>query len=354
MSLGLPGAVTTTNVLDAKLVGLPDNRPALTTVSICAVSADAKTSTVAPWVSCVASSEDPAKSKSTLLPGLSDVNRSLIFVNAGLSDAAAKTPSFPELGEDVGDADEDGFGLHPTRAASRIVAIKPARTRNRRMDETLARRRSRSMAWAEESGGGAGPGAAAQWWPNSYRISSTSCRRGISPNCYCPVTSRRDWRHNALRSQASVRSTTAKALVSRPGSGFNVEHEEVMAVEVLVTGGDTELGRTVAEGFHDAGHKVTLVGAPRDDLEIAAKELDADAIVCDTTDPVSLESVRGLFPHHLDTIINVPAPSWDSGDPRTYSLADTSKAWGAALDATVLSAVLTVQAGGCHLRSGGC
>src|ERR1700743_3603660 len=164
MSLGLPGAVTTTNVLDAKLVGLPDNRPALTTVSICAVSAGRKTSTVAPWVSCVASSEDPAKSKSTLLPGWSDVNRSLIFVNAGLSDAAANTTSFPELGEDVGDADEDGFGLHPTRAASRIVATKPARTRNRRMDETLARRRSRSMAWAEESGGGAEPGDAAEAW----------------------------------------------------------------------------------------------------------------------------------------------------------------------------------------------
>src|ERR1700744_4191507 len=209
------------------------------------------------------------------------------------------------------------------------------------------------MAWAEESGGGAGPGAAAQWWPNSYRISSTSCRRGISPNCYCPVTSRRDWRHNALRSQASVRSTTAKALVSRPGSGFNVEHEEVMAVEVLVTGGDTELGRTVAEGFRDDGHKVTLVGARRDDLEIAAKELDVDAIVCDTTDPASLSEVRGLFPHHLDTIVNVPAPTFDAGDPRTYTMSDTANAWRNSLDATVLSAVLTVQAVGDHLRSGG-
>ncbi|HTY34165.1 SDR family oxidoreductase [Mycobacterium sp.] len=126
-----------------------------------------------------------------------------------------------------------------------------------------------------------------------------------------------------------------------------------MAVEVLVTGGDTELGRTVAEGFRDDGHKVTLVGARRDDLEIAAKELDADAIVCDTTDPASLESVRGLFPHHLDTIVNVPAPTRDAGDPRAYSLSDTAAAWRHALDATVLSAVLTVQAVGDHLRSGG-
>ncbi|OMC07842.1 SDR family oxidoreductase [Mycobacterium sp. SP-6446] len=126
-----------------------------------------------------------------------------------------------------------------------------------------------------------------------------------------------------------------------------------MAVEVLVTGGDTELGRTVAEGFRDDGHKVTLVGARRSDLEIAAKELDVDAIVCDTTDPASLEEARGLFPHHLDTIVHVPAPGWDGGDPRTYSMSDTARAWRSALDATVLSAVLTVQAVGDHLRSGG-
>lgn len=126
-----------------------------------------------------------------------------------------------------------------------------------------------------------------------------------------------------------------------------------MAVEVLVTGGDTELGRTVAEGFRDDGHKVTLVGARRSELEIAAKELDLDAIVCDTTDPASLTEARTLFPHHLDTIVNVPAPSREAGDPRTYSIADTADAWRHALDTTVLSAVLTVQTVGDHLRSGG-
>ncbi|MCV7099781.1 SDR family oxidoreductase [Mycobacterium palustre] len=126
-----------------------------------------------------------------------------------------------------------------------------------------------------------------------------------------------------------------------------------MAVEVLVTGGDTDLGRAVAEGFRDDGHKVTLVGARRSELEVAAKELDVDAIVCDVTDPDSLAEACGLFPHHLDTIVNVPAPSSDAGDPRTYSTSDTAKAWRGALDATVLSEVLTVQAVGDHLRSGG-
>jgi NAD(P)-dependent dehydrogenase (short-subunit alcohol dehydrogenase family) len=95
------------------------------------------------------------------------------------------------------------------------------------------------------------------------------------------------------------------------------------------------------------------VGARRAELEVVAKELDVDAIVCDTTDPVSLSEVRGLFPHHLDTIVNVPAPTYDAGDPRTYSLSDAAAAWRNALDATVLSAVLTVHAIGDHLRSGG-
>jgi NAD(P)-dependent dehydrogenase (short-subunit alcohol dehydrogenase family) len=124
-------------------------------------------------------------------------------------------------------------------------------------------------------------------------------------------------------------------------------------VEVLVTGGDTDMGRVVAEGFRDDGHKVILVGARRGDLEVAAKELDVDAIVCDTTDPASLIEVRGLFPHQLDTIVNVPAPSFDAGDPRTYALFDTANVWRSTLDATVLSAVLTVQAMGDYLRSGG-
>ena len=123
-------------------------------------------------------------------------------------------------------------------------------------------------------------------------------------------------------------------------------------MEVLVTGGDTELGRTVGQQFRDEGHRVTLVGALRDELEVAAKELDADAVVCDTTDPAGLEEVRGLLPHHLDTIVNVPVP-WSAGELRSYSLCDLAGSWRSTLDTTLLSAVLTVHAAGDNLRSGG-
>jgi NAD(P)-dependent dehydrogenase (short-subunit alcohol dehydrogenase family) len=124
-------------------------------------------------------------------------------------------------------------------------------------------------------------------------------------------------------------------------------------MEVLVTGGDTDLGRIIAEGFRDADHNVVIAGARRDDLEVAAKELDVDSIVFDNTDAASVEEARGLFPHHLDTLVNVPAPLWVAGDSRTYTLADRAAAWRTALDATVVSAVLTVQIVGEHLRSGG-
>jgi NAD(P)-dependent dehydrogenase (short-subunit alcohol dehydrogenase family) len=124
-------------------------------------------------------------------------------------------------------------------------------------------------------------------------------------------------------------------------------------MDVLVTGGDTDLGRAIAEGFRDAGHKVVISGARRDDLEVAAKELDVDAIVCDAIDPAGLAEARTQFPHHLDTIVHVPAPTWTGVDPRTFTISDTLTAWRTALDATVVSAVLTVQNIGDHLRSGG-
>jgi NAD(P)-dependent dehydrogenase (short-subunit alcohol dehydrogenase family) len=124
-------------------------------------------------------------------------------------------------------------------------------------------------------------------------------------------------------------------------------------MDVLLTGGDTELGRVIAEGFREAGHQVVLAGSRRDDLEVAAKELDVDSIVFDNTDPASLEGARSQFPHHLDTIVNVPAPCWHGGDPRTYTMADRAAAWRTALDATVVSAMLTVTILGDHLRSGG-
>ncbi len=124
-------------------------------------------------------------------------------------------------------------------------------------------------------------------------------------------------------------------------------------MDVLITGCDTDLGRTIAESFCEAGHTVLLAGRRRDDLEVLAKELDVDAIVFDNADPASVSGLHGQVPAHLDTIINVPAPTWRSGDTRTYTLADHAAEWRGLFDAGLVSAVLTVQVLGDHLRSGG-
>ncbi|MBV8967074.1 MAG: SDR family oxidoreductase [Mycobacteriaceae bacterium] len=124
-------------------------------------------------------------------------------------------------------------------------------------------------------------------------------------------------------------------------------------MEVLVTGGDTDLGRTIAESFCGAGHGVVITGARRDELEVNAKELDIDSVVCDCTDPAAFAEALPLLPHHLDSIVNVPAPTFDPGDPRAYTLAERAAAWRNNLDATVVAPVLMVNAIGDHLRSGG-
>ena len=127
-------------------------------------------------------------------------------------------------------------------------------------------------------------------------------------------------------------------------------------MDVLVTGCDTDLGRTVAEGFCDAGHAVVLAGSRRDDLKVAAKALDVSdgrVIVFDNTDPASIAAVHGQFPAHLDAIVNVPVPKWNDGDPRTYTLADHATEWRNIYDNNMVSAALTVQLLGAHLRSGG-
>lgn len=49
----------------------------------------------------------------------------------------------------------------------------------------------------------------------------------------------------------------------------------------------------------------------------------------------------------------MPAPRFEAKDPRTFTLADQAAAWRNTLDAAVVSAALTVQIVGDHLRSGG-
>ena len=125
-------------------------------------------------------------------------------------------------------------------------------------------------------------------------------------------------------------------------------------MDVLVAGADTQLGRMIAEAFAAAGHRVVVSGGRREELEVLAKELDVDAVVCDHSDPASVAEAQPRFPHHLDSIVMVPAETWWTGaDARVFTLTDTAAAWRSSFDRTVVAAVITVAGVGDNLRSGG-
>lgn len=127
-------------------------------------------------------------------------------------------------------------------------------------------------------------------------------------------------------------------------------------MDVLITGCDTDLGRTIAQNFAQAGHDLILAAARRQELEVLAKELDvADSrtITVDNSDPQALASAQANFPAHLDTVVNVPAAPFQSGDPRSFTLADHATQWRHMFDTGLVSAMLTVQVLGDQLRSGG-
>lgn len=124
-------------------------------------------------------------------------------------------------------------------------------------------------------------------------------------------------------------------------------------MDVLVTGADGELGRELAHAFRSAGHRVAVGGAQRGDLEVIARELDAEAIVCDFTDAAELTEVRADFPPHLDAIVITPAHRPGRGDHRGVGLAEIAADWRGAFDRTLLPAVLIVHAVGENIRSGG-
>lgn len=124
-------------------------------------------------------------------------------------------------------------------------------------------------------------------------------------------------------------------------------------MDVLVSGADTELGRVVAEEFHRSGHRVVVVGADPAALKRTADDLQVTAVVCDNADPADLAHAQAGFPYDLDAVVIVPVPAWIGGDPRTFTLTDTAVVWRSAFDRTVVATVLTVQAVGDRLRSGG-
>ena len=156
-------------------------------------------------------------------------------------------------------------------------------------------------------------------------------RAPVSCSSYCPVTLR------------ATRWVSASNTTGGPDDG-GAGHRLATPISAARS----------RRGFRDAGHRVVIAGARRDDLEVAAKELDVDAIVLDNTDPASLEEAATAVP---------PPPRHDRQRARARAGTAATRGptrWpirpprGATLSTRrCCRAVLTVQILGDHLRSGG-
>lgn len=105
------------------------------------------------------------------------------------------------------------------------------------------------------------------------------------------------------------------------GSGFDLTGRVA-----LVTGGGTGLGRGSAAALRKAGAAVVVAGRRAEVLSTTASQLGADWVVCDVTDPASVETaIRTVVERHgaLDVLVNsaglnlrgasleYPAADWD-------------------------------------------
>lgn len=107
---------------------------------------------------------------------------------------------------------------------------------------------------------------------------------------------------------------------------------------VVVTGASRGIGNAIAAAFVDAGATVIIIGRSAESLEKAAKELEAKAIVCDVTQP---ESVEAAFKQagHVDILVN------NAGNAESASFQNTDLAlWNRMLNLNLTGAYLCTKA----------
>jgi len=124
---------------------------------------------------------------------------------------------------------------------------------------------------------------------------------------------------------------------------------------VLVTGGGSGLGKAVAARFRAAGDTVIITGRDVSRLADTARQIGAQPITCDATDPRQVALMADEIGADLDVLVNMAGGNTDfTRSPAQGSdLEDTAAAWRANLDANLLSAVLTTSAVLSRLRAGG-
>ena len=114
---------------------------------------------------------------------------------------------------------------------------------------------------------------------------------------------------------------------------------------VLVTGGGTGIGRTIARAFAEAGDVVTICGRRLEPLQEAAVGFDMELRQVDVTDEAS---VAALFDEPFDVVVA------NAGAGQASRLENTSlEVWNSTLSVTLTGVFLTFRSALPSMKAGG-
>ncbi|WP_410598264.1 SDR family NAD(P)-dependent oxidoreductase [Amycolatopsis sp. lyj-90] len=124
---------------------------------------------------------------------------------------------------------------------------------------------------------------------------------------------------------------------------------------ILVTGGGTGIGRSVAARFAASDAVVYITGRRKEVLVATAAELGSSVrpLVCDCTDPDQVTAALDGLDGPIDVLVNNAGGNTDFDLPEQDGLAGVLAHWRANLDANLISAVLTTTAAEGKLAEGG-
>lgn len=128
-----------------------------------------------------------------------------------------------------------------------------------------------------------------------------------------------------------------------------------MTRTILVTGGGTGIGRSVAAAFVSAGDSVIITGRRSAPLERVAADLGRSIRpeVCDSTDAGQVAELSSRLPETVDVLVHCAGGNTDFDRPVPTGLEQLAANWRTNLEANLISAVLMVAAVKDRLAPGG-
>src|SRR5512146_561456 len=102
----------------------------------------------------------------------------------------------------------------------------------------------------------------------------------------------------------------SRNVLSLPDERSVMSQNGITGRNVVVTGGGTGIGRSVASAFAASGDHITIVGRRRDVLRATAEDLRTEhgckvtAVACDLADPDDVEAVLDRLPRRIDVLVN--------------------------------------------------